>query len=113
MINTLSSRLPLGLLAILACISTGCSMDPPEDGVQIIVEQALDDAQQEVLETRLKSAMGDTPVSYSSTVINGMMTINLSPVDSPDDFAKQINVFAEGVRVEGNSIHFRPDLSKL
>jgi len=100
-------------LAIFACITTGCSMDPPEDGVQIIVEQPLDESQQDVLETRLRSAMGDTSVSWTSTVVNGMMTINLSPVDSPDDFAKQINVFAEGVRVEGNIIHLKVDLSKL
>ena len=110
-----SSRIRLTLLVLAACftLSLGCSFDVPEDGVQLIVQQELNDDQMEILKVRLERLRDEGGMqSISSVTINGVSQINLSPVADVVAFTNRID-FGEVSSIEGRVVHLSVNVVHL
>ncbi len=89
----LKTIMKLGLVGILAVtllgMTTGCSMDPPEDGVQVKVTNKLSETQTKTL---LETLSGyDSGITSKTTMtVNEKVTYNLSPVADVKAFADKI-----------------------
>ena len=88
--------LPL-CVAVALLFTVGCSMEPPSDGVQVKVVEALTEAEAEALQEQLEAA-GSGINSTSSMMVNGKYTFNFSPVADVQAFSDNIT-FAKVVNV--------------
>ncbi len=103
--NVLSRRC-FATIFFLSSISivTGCNLsDPPEDGVQVIIEQSMSDQQGETLKASLKELIDGSYTRESSITINGKTKLNYAPVEDVQAYADKIT-FAKVTRVEGRQI---------
>ena len=90
-------------MAGCCCTALIGEMEPPANGVQIQINQALSDQQNDDAKARLESLVEGT-TSTSSIVLNGKATFNISPVEDPQAFADSID-FGTVTSVEGRVIH--------
>ena len=109
------SNISLAFLALAALVafSLGCSFDVPENGVQLIVEQELNDDQMEILKVRLERMRDEGGMqSISSLTMNGITMINLSPVADVEAFSDGID-FGEVSNIEGRVVHLSVNVAQL
>ena len=100
-----------GVLPGWCCMGMIGEMEPPADGVQVKIEQALSDEQNDVVQSKLNTLAGDS-LGTSSMVINGRATFNISPVADAQAFADQID-FGTVKSIEGRVIHLEVDEDAL
>ncbi len=103
--NMLSRRCCASVLFLSSLVvGTGCNLsDPPEDGVQVIIEQSMSDQQEETLKENLKELIDGSYTRVSSITINGKTKLNYAPVEDVQAYADKIT-FAKVTKVEGRQI---------
>lgn len=97
----MKSVLPL-FVAVAMLFSVGCSMEAPDDGVQVKVVDTLTEAEADALQEQLEG-VGSGISSTSSMMVNGKYTFNFSPVEDVQAFSDSIT-FAKVVSVNDRVI---------
>ena len=101
----------ISLAALVLCSMCSCSMDPPKGGVQIKVANKLSDDEVEALKKALEACdSGITSVGHMT--MNGVTTINMSPVADVKAFSAKIT-FGTIKSTNGNVITLEVDTTKL